>query len=101
MLSTCPLCDEAKETTSHLFQFCSFSRATWHGTSFAVHTSDLRNSSIQQWIERLLQIHKDLESDNMSYLQGIFTTLWSIWTHRNLVVHEGKHPNPLEVVLTA
>ena len=37
----------------------------------------------------------------MSYLQGIFTTLWSIWTHRNLVVHEGKHPNPLEVVLIA
>ena len=37
----------------------------------------------------------------MSYLQGIFITFWSIWTYRNLVVHEGKHPNPLEVVLTA
>ena len=36
----------------------------------------------------------------MKYLQGIFTNLWSIWTHRNLVVHEGKHPNPLEVILT-
>ncbi|XP_075655107.1 protein FAR1-RELATED SEQUENCE 5-like [Castanea sativa] len=100
MSITCPLCDEAKEKTSHLFLFCSFSRATWHGTSLVVHTFDLGNSSIQQWIERLLQIHKGLELDNMSYLQGIFTTLWSIWTHGNLVVHEGKHPNPLEVVLT-
>lgn len=37
----------------------------------------------------------------MGYLQAIFTTLWTIWNHRNLVVHEGKLPNPMEVILTA
>ena len=99
--STCPLCDEVEETTSHLFLFCSFTRAVGHGTSLAVHTSDLRNCSAQIWIDKLLQIHKKLEPENLNYLQGIFTTLWSIWTHRNLVVHEGKHPNLLEVVLTS
>ena len=36
---------------------------------------------------------KDLESKNMHYLQVVFNTLWSIWTH------EGKTPNPLEVIL--
>ena len=35
----------------------------------------------------------------MEYMQGIFINLWAIWKHRNLVVHEGKDPNPIEVVL--
>ena len=43
---------------------------------------------------------KDLESKNIHYLQAVFTTLWSIWNHRNRVTHEGKTPNPLEVILT-
>lgn len=37
----------------------------------------------------------------MHCLQAVFTTLQTIWTQRNLVVHEGKHPNPLEVILIA
>ena len=37
----------------------------------------------------------------MEYLQAVFTYLWSIWTYRNRVVHEGIVPNPMEVILTA
>lgn len=37
----------------------------------------------------------------MGYMQAIFTTLWTIWNHRNIVVHEGKDPNPMKVVSTA
>ena len=37
----------------------------------------------------------------MAYLQAIFTTLWSIWTYRNRVIHQGICPNPLEVILMA
>ena len=37
----------------------------------------------------------------MIYLQAIFTTFWTIWNHRNTVVHEGKQPNPMEVILKA
>lgn len=36
----------------------------------------------------------------MEYMQAIFTTLWTIQNHRYMVVHEGKEPNPMEVVLT-
>ena len=35
----------------------------------------------------------------MEYMQNIFITLWTIWYHRNRVVHEEIQPNPLEVVL--
>ena len=37
----------------------------------------------------------------MEYMQKIFIILWTIWYHRNRVVHEEIQPNPLEVVLTA
>ena len=99
--STCPLCDVEDESISHLFLFCPFARATWHGSPLAVHTPDLHNTSIQQWIGTILLKHKKMDQDMMHYLQAVFTTLWTIWTHRNLVVHEGKHPNPVEVILTA
>ena len=56
--------------------------------------------SVVQWVGQILQLHKDMEQNNMLYLQGVFVTLWTIWTHKNLVVHEGKHPNPMEVTLT-
>ena len=98
--SSCPLCAEDEESSSHLLLFYTFAREVWHGTPLVVHTSDLRNVSVQQWLGQILLRHKNLDQDNMKYLQGIFTTLWSIWTHRNLVVHERKLPNPLEVILT-
>ena len=37
----------------------------------------------------------------MNYVQAIFTYLWTIWNHSNLVLHEDKDPNPMEVILTA
>ena len=36
----------------------------------------------------------------MFYLQAIFTTLWTIWNYRNIVVHQGINPNPMDVILT-
>ncbi|KAL0009218.1 hypothetical protein SO802_010720 [Lithocarpus litseifolius] len=48
-----------------------------------------------------LNKHKRLDEVSMQYLQSIFTTLWTLWNHRNRVVHEGIHPNPIEVILTA
>ena len=37
----------------------------------------------------------------MRDIHTIFTYLWTIWNHRNLVTHEGKTPKPIEVILTA
>ena len=33
----------------------------------------------------------------MLYLQQVLVILWTIWTHKNLVVHEGKLPNLMKV----
>lgn len=99
--SSCPLCLEEDESPSHLFLFFPFSRAIWHGSSLDKHISNFTYMSIVQCVGQILQLHKDMEQNNMLYLQGVFVTLWTIWTHRNLVVHEGKHPNPMEITLIA
>ena len=55
---------------------------------------------MQAWICNVLSCYKNLDQDMMNYVQSIFTYLWTIWNHRNLVVHEGKDPNLMEVILT-
>ena len=42
-----------------------------------------------------------MDQERMEYLCSIFTFLWTIWNHRNMVTHDGKTPNPTEVILTA
>lgn len=99
--STCPLCQSEDESTTHLFLYCPFARTVWHGSSLGIHTNELNNVTVQRWIESLLLRHKKMNLESMRYLQNLFTILWSNWNHRNLVVHEDKHPNPIEVILTA
>ena len=43
--SLCPLCKEADESISHLFLFCNFTRAVWHGSNLAIHTTELNHIS--------------------------------------------------------
>lgn len=35
----------------------------------------------------------------MNHLQAHFTSLWSIWNHKNMVLHQGQIPNLVEVIL--
>ena len=58
-------------------------------------------SQIQDWISSLLIKHKKLNPEDMRFLQILFTILWSIWNHRNVVVHDNIQPNPLGVLLMA
>lgn len=99
--SFCPLVEGEDESSFHLFLFYPFAKATWHGSSLAIHISNLNSLSVQQWLGKILHQHKKMNLDNMLYLQVFFTTLWTIWTHKNQVVHEGKQPNPLDVILTS
>ncbi|XP_050278159.1 uncharacterized protein LOC126719671 [Quercus robur] len=99
--SNCPFCNEHEETSTHLFLLCSFSRACWHGTTLAIHSSDFNNLSVQQWLTGVITKHNNKDPNVMNYLQALFTTLWSIWNHRNKVVHEGISPNPMNVILMA
>ena len=55
---------------------------------------------MQAYICNVLSCYKNLDQDMMNYVQAIFTYLWTFWNHRNLVLHEGKDPNPMEVILT-
>lgn len=76
-------------------------RAVWFGSSPLIKTSELNQISLRMWLVDVLLRNKKLEQANLSYLQFIFTTLWTIWLNRNQVVHEGKCPNPMEIILTA
>ena len=67
----------------------------------SIHTTELNHISVQQWIEQLISSYNRNCVDLMCYLQDVFTILWTLWTHRNKVIHQGINPNPVEVILTA
>ena len=97
----CLLCDDSDETINHLFLNCPFARAIWHGSILGVRTSDLTNVSVKQWIASFFTPTYPLEQCKMMFLQSCFTILWTLWNHRNMILHQGKTPNPMEVVLTS
>lgn len=70
--SSCPLYKKEDESTSHLFLYCTFARACWHGSALAIRTSYLRNSSVQLWISNNLFRYKQMDQDMMDYLQSHF-----------------------------
>lgn len=82
--STCPFYNEEEEST------------------LAIHTSDFDNISFsfQAWLNNIILRFRQLDQERMEYLCSIFTFLWTIWNHRNMVTHDGKTPNPTEVILT-
>ena len=80
---------------------CHFARACWHRSYLALHTSELTNLTVQQWLKFLLSSDIQNGSDSMIFLQDVFVFLWAIWTYRNRVVHQGLNPNPVDVILIA
>lgn len=97
----CLMCNEKEEIMTHVFLQCPFARAVWHGSILEIRTSDLIHSTVKQWISNRVNTSKSMEQNRMNFLQSLFTILWSIWNHRNLVFHRGKFPNPMEVILTS
>ena len=43
----CPMCNEEEESLTHVFLLCPFTRAYWHGTTLAIHTSNFSDLSVQ------------------------------------------------------
>ena len=56
-------------------------------------------ASVDQWLSQCIVSSTNLKQGRMCFLQTIFTILWSIWNHRNMVLHQGLSPNPIEVIL--
>ena len=99
--SRCLICDEGEETMSHMFLQCPFARAVWYGSSLGIRTSELNHPSVKQWLlSHVTNTNMPIQTKQSS-LQSIFTILWTIWIHRNLILHNGKTPNPIEVILTS
>ena len=59
--TTCPLCNSEDESTTHLFLYCPFARAIWHGSSLGILTSVLKNVSVQGWVGSLPIRHKRMD----------------------------------------
>lgn len=84
-----------------MFQHCPFARAVWHGSILDIRTSEINQRTTKQWITESITTSRELGQDGMNFLQAPFTISWLIWNHRNLVLYQGKTPNPAEVVLTS
>lgn len=96
----CTLCNEEEESIDHLFLHCPFARAVWHGSNLEVRTSELVHSSVDYWFSASIMHNINKGQDRMFFLQSLCTILWMIWNHRHKVLHQGKLPNPMEVILT-
>ena len=72
------------------FLYCPVARAVWFGSSPPTRTSKLNQINIKQWLLKCISHNKNLEQNNMSHLQTIFTTLSTIWLHRNQVVPQSN-----------
>ena len=55
---------------------------------------------VEKWIADCIIANKYMEQNKMGFLQSLFTIFWSLWNHRNQVLHQGKTPNLMEVILT-
>ena len=89
----CPLCATAKETTSHLFFECPFSRKcrdgieAWVGIHFKnVTTMDFRE-------------HKLKKKQQQAVCAVYACTVYVIWRNRNTAVWEHLVPKPDHIVL--
>ena len=99
--SNCLICNEENESLDHLFMKCPFTRAIWHGSNLAIRSSELQYRSVKQWVKDSILQNDFEENGGTGFIQSFFTIMWSIWNHRNRVLHQGILPIHIEVILTS
>ncbi|KAM6563495.1 hypothetical protein CsatB_023493 [Cannabis sativa] len=91
--ATCPFCLAAPETTLHVLVRCSFAQSCWSKVPITAVAPDAM--SFSSWFEA------GLASWNTAEALEVGMVCWSIWTHRNDLVWNSKHPDAGEVVAMA
>ena len=81
----CPLCAGAAEDCSHFFFECQFAQMAW----WVTHMTGLGTSTAASFWRSI----SAGPFGRASEWQSIFTTLWSIWLHRNEIVFIGLPPS--------
>lgn len=98
----CLLCEEEEEETiDHIFLRCHFVRVVWHGSILEIRTTSLMPNTARKWLSNCILNNRSREQNHIYFLQACFTIIWQIWNHKNQVLHQGKSPNPIEVILTS
>ena len=96
-LTSCAFCNNAEETSSHLFFECSFARGIWFGSPLGAKITSLTNLTGKQILEWLLKEHSQTQN-NCGLFSLVGCILQAIWKARNDYIFRGSTPNPIAVV---
>ncbi|KAF4364085.1 hypothetical protein G4B88_015119 [Cannabis sativa] len=91
--ATCLFCLAAPETILHVLVRCSFARSCWSKVPVTVVVPDAMLFS--SWFEAVLVSWNSAEALEAGMV------CWSVWTRRNELVWNFKHPDASEVVAMA
>lgn len=89
----CPLCEAPKETVSHLFLECMFSRAVAFASHWGLKWNEEHWSSIEELVSNCLCSSRKFfgmrlgKEEALVVLVCILETIWNV---RNAKIHEGK-----------
>lgn len=87
----CLMCLEHTESIIHVFSACPFTLLIWANSGLPAHVLLVAVSDMWDWVVLLKQVLSDQKLAHFVCLP------WCIWHHRNQIVHDGKHGDPLEL----
>nr|GEV20668.1 RNA-directed DNA polymerase, eukaryota [Tanacetum cinerariifolium] len=88
---SCPLCNSAVESSSHIFFACLFASQVWRKNLIWWELEDVAFNSYNEWLNWIVNIrlHKRLKV----FLEGIcYVIWWLIWRFRNQLLFGSSQP---------
>ncbi|KAM6571614.1 hypothetical protein CsatA_015694 [Cannabis sativa] len=89
----CVFCNDAAETTLHLFVECPFSKSCWNRSAVSLPNSDC--TSFFDWFSAIWSRHGG------SFIEEILMVSWSIWKARNDIIWNNRTSSAAAIVATA
>ncbi|KAB2006680.1 hypothetical protein ERO13_D11G326000v2 [Gossypium hirsutum] len=91
--SSCPRCEEGKETIEHILFFCPPAQATWRASTFNHTPSPKDFQSLSDWWLKIKQLLQNSGANTDMSL--IAWTCWGIWKAHNEWMLEGRDEDPV------